>query len=246
MLLPQFFYIRTLFLTLFFNQFASVMQNRIKIDLSNWERKDNYNFFKSFLNPTYSVTSEVNCEKAKLWAKETGHSFFLTYVYAILKAVNEIKEFRYRIQDESVYLYNEVDLFAPVKINDNGKFFTVRIPWNSDFELFHAQAGEIINAIPKDGDPYAAENNTSEADKLGVVLVSATPDLYFTSITTTQMASYGSDYPLINAGKAIHRDGHLIMPIAVSLHHGFVDGHHVGLFYKSIQSTLDHFGTTAL
>lgn len=216
-----------------------MIQRRSRINTDNWERKDNYNFFKNFLNPTYSVTSEVRCGEAKQWAKSNNYSFFLTYVYAILKAVNEIKEFRYRIDKGEIYLYNYVDLFAPVKINDDGKFFTVRIPWNQDFKLFHDRAKEIIGSIPKDGDPYAAENNTSEIEKLGVILVSATPDLYFTSITTTQMLQHGSDYPLINAGKAIVRDNTLIMPVAISLHHGFVDGHHVSLFYKSIQQTLD-------
>lgn len=215
------------------------MQTRIKIDIESWERKNNYNFFKNFLNPTYSVTSEIRCGEAKVWAKEKKHSFFLTYVYAILKAVNEIKEFRYRIDGEDIYLYDYVDLFAPIKINEDGKFFTVRIPWNPDFSTFHAQAKEIIQSIPEDGDPYSAENNTSEIEKLGVILISATPDLYFTSITTTQMVQHGSDYPLINAGKAIPRDNSMIMPVAISLHHGFVDGHHVSLFYKSIQSALD-------
>lgn len=208
------------------------------IDIKNWERKPNYEFFLGFQNPTISVTSEVECGGAKARAKAAGQSFFLHYVYAVLRAVNEIKEFRYRIDaDNQVVYYDTVDLISPITVGENGRFFTVRFPWHEDFDTFYAEAQKIIAAIDPDGEPYATEQR-GESELLDVILLSATPDLYLTSLTSTQEHRHGNSYPLMNAGKAIVRDGKLVMPISMNVHHGFVDAHHVSLCYKTVEKWL--------
>ena len=35
------------------------------IDIDAWERRDNYGFFRSFVNSWYSVTTEIDCTEAK-------------------------------------------------------------------------------------------------------------------------------------------------------------------------------------
>ena len=44
------------------------------IDIENWERKENFNFFRHFQNPQLSITSEVECGGAKKRAKEAHQS----------------------------------------------------------------------------------------------------------------------------------------------------------------------------
>lgn len=208
------------------------------VDIDTWERKGNYEFFLNFQNPTISITSEVECEGAKVRAKTAGESFFLHYLYAVLRAVNEIPEFRFRIDgDGRVVYFDTVDILTPIKIKDNGRFFTIRLPWNANFETFYSSAKEIINAIDPNGDPYEMEK-VGGKDLLDVILLSAIPDLYFTSLTCTQEHRHGSNYPLMNAGKAVLKEGKLVMPIAMTIHHGFIDGHHLTLFYKKVEEFL--------
>ena len=209
------------------------------IDIESWERKDNFNFFRNFLNPCITITSEVECSAAREKAKANGESFFLPYLYAILRAANEIKELRFRVDNEGQILYFEtVDVLCPVRMHANGKFYTVRIPWKEDFGDFHREARHIIDSIPEDGDPYATENGSSEDQRYSVILVSATPDLYFTSMTHTQERPSGSSYPLLNVGKAVVRDGRLVMPVAINVHHGFVDGAHLATFFQKVEAYL--------
>lgn len=213
------------------------------IDIETWERKENFNFFRRFQNPQLSITSEVECGGAKKRAKEAHQSFFLHYLYAVLRAANEIPELRYRIDPEGrVVLYDQIDVLSPIKIKENGKFFTIRFPYHEDFETFYQEARKIIDSIPKDGDPYAAENGEVANGDYGLILLSATPDLYFTSITGTQEKQSGNNYPLLNAGKAIAKEGKLVMPIAMTIHHGFVDGHHLSLFYRKVEELLKFEG----
>ena len=103
------------------------------VDIETWERKDNYNFFRGFANSWIAITSEVDCTEAYNHAKTNGKSFFLYYLYAILRAANEIKEFRYRWDKNGQVVYHDtVDVISPIAVP--GKtFYTVRIPYHVDF-----------------------------------------------------------------------------------------------------------------
>ena len=210
------------------------------VDIETWERKDNFNFFRNFLNPCITITSEVECTVAKEKAKKNGQSFFIHYLYAILRAANEIKELRFRVDDEGQVMYFEtVDVLCPIRMKENGKFYTVRIPWIAGFEDFHREARRIIASIPEDGDPYGTDKEIAAQGDFDVILLSATPKLYFTSISYTQYApGHPLDYPLMNAGKAVTREGRLVMPIALTVSHAFVDGAHISLFFEKVEKYL--------
>ncbi len=45
------------------------------IDIDTWERRDNYGFFRTFLNSWYSVTTEIDCTEASAAAKQSGAGF---------------------------------------------------------------------------------------------------------------------------------------------------------------------------
>ena len=225
------------------------------INIDTWERKDNYNFFRGFANSWIAITSEADCTEAYARAKERGHSFFLYYLYAITGAVNEIKELRYRWDKNGQVVYHDtVDVITPIAVPGR-TFYTVRIPYHPDFDTFYREARSIIyhpdfdtfyrearsiiTSIPEDGDPYGTDKQIAEQGDFDVFLLSATPKLYFTSITYTQQSvGHPLDYPLMNAGKAITRAGRLYMPIALTVSHAFADGAHISLFFEKVEQTL--------
>lgn len=84
------------------------------IDLHTWERREEFGFFCDFINPYVNVTCYVDYRTAKASAHKDGASFFLYYLYAILKAVNEIPELRHRIDvDGNIVEYNRIDYLRP-------------------------------------------------------------------------------------------------------------------------------------
>ena len=209
------------------------------IDIETWERRDNYNFFSNFHNSWISITSEVDCTEAFPAAKAAKRSFFLYYLYAVLRAANEVKEFRFRTDKNGQVVYHDqVDIISPIAVP--GKtFYTVRIPYHADFERFYAEAYHIVHNIPEEGDPYGAEKVIKEQGDFDIIQLSATPQLYFTSLTYTQMApDHPLDYPLMNAGKVVPREGRLVMPIAFTVNHAFVDGAHIGQLFQKIEEIL--------
>ena len=79
------------------------------IDIQNWTRKEEYLFFRTFLNPMISVTVEVDCTTAYRKAKERQQPFSLYYMHAAVTAANRIEEFHYRQVGEEVILYERID-----------------------------------------------------------------------------------------------------------------------------------------
>ena len=209
------------------------------IDIETWERRDNYAFFRNFLNSWISVATEIDCTEARAASKAAGRSFFLSYLYAIVRAVNEIPEFRYRTDARGeVVFHDTVDVITPIAVPGR-TFCTVRIPYHEDFERFYAEARTLVTNTPQDADPYGAEKVLQAQGDYDVFLVSATPDLYFTSVTYAQGApGQPTEYPLMNVGKAVTREGRLVMPFSIFVNHAFVDGAHIGRFFQLVEEHL--------
>ena len=216
---------------------------RTIINLNTWERAKSYEFYKNFINPQVCITAEVECTAAYEDCKENKKSFFRKYVYAILRSVNDIKELKYRIEvkdgEEQVVLYDKISLLTPVKINSSGEFTTIKVPYHLTFEKFNAVMDEIMDGVDKEvSEPYYQEEESDKRGFCDVVLVSALPDLHFTSISPTQSCSHGSRKPIINVGKAVMKEGKMMMPIAIAFHHGLCDGFHISSFYSKVEEYL--------
>ena len=68
------------------------------VDISRWERKEHYEFFGNMPDPFFGLTVKVDFTDCYRKAKDDGKSFFLYSLHGILKTLNSIPEFRYRIE----------------------------------------------------------------------------------------------------------------------------------------------------
>ena len=75
------------------------------LDIENWPRKEHFLFFKQFEEPFFGLTVEIDCTKAYQTAKELGTSFFVYYLHKTIVAVNSIEPFRYRIEEDKIYIF---------------------------------------------------------------------------------------------------------------------------------------------
>lgn len=79
------------------------------VDTKNWNRKEHFDFFSQFDEPFFGLVSEVDCTAAHKTSSENNYSFFSYYLHKSLIAVNKVKEFKYRISDDKVIFYDEID-----------------------------------------------------------------------------------------------------------------------------------------
>lgn len=201
---------------------------RKKIDISRWERKEIYNFFKDYEEPYYGITRELECSAALNFAKQKGISFFLYYLYLTLKAVNQTEAFKYRIEGDELYLYDVIDGSATID-RDDGTFGFSHIPYFEDLDLFLERATEEVIEV-------RTSNRLIRSD-IGenVIHFSALPWIGFTHVSHPRRYSRRDSIPKITIGK-YHQsaDGNMI-PVSVHVNHAVADGLHMGIFFDTLQ-----------
>ena len=203
------------------------------IDISIWSRRDNFEFFRDFVNPNLGVTVRLDARHAYEAAKAKGVSFFLSYFHSILSTVNEIQEFRYRFDPGgNVVCYDRIDGLAPIRVEQKDNFAEMVFPFVEDFDTFCQMARQVI-AHADATDPYEQADAMTDYN---VILVSALPKLDFTSFCNTQRDQQGNDYPLCVIGKMGEDKS---MPVSITVHHGFADGEHISRFFELLQEKLN-------
>lgn len=208
---------------------------KYSIDTKTWERRENWQFMLTLADSWYSITSEVDCTKAFEQSKAQHTSFFIKYLYAMMRAANEVKEFGYRSNKEGgVDWFDRIDATVPVAVP--GKtFYTALVKYKEDYREFYDSVKAQFSNVPEDGDPYGVNKQLIASGEIGVVNISAIPRLYFTSMTYTS----GNDWPLMNVGKAVRRGDRWVMPVGICVDHAFVDGNNLADFLDKMQHYLD-------
>ena len=84
------------------------------LDLDNWNRKEHFLFFKQMQEPFFGVTVNIDCTKAYETSKYLSTSFFIYYLHKTLTAVNAFENFRYRIDNTHIYIYDRIDVSATI------------------------------------------------------------------------------------------------------------------------------------
>ena len=203
------------------------------LDLSTWPRREHFAFFSAFDEPFFGLVAEVDCPHAYAEAKRLGVSFFLYYLHHCLQAVNEIEEFRYRIEEGQVYCYERIHASATIGRADHTFGFSF-IPHHDTLADFVAAAQLEIDAVQQ-STGLRLNDSTGRPD---VIHASAIPWTRFTGLTHARSFRHPDSAPKISFGKT-HRDGAALrLPVAVNVHHGLADAHHVGLFLEAFQRRL--------
>lgn len=204
------------------------------LDIDNWSRKEHFHFFKQFEEPFFGVTVEIDCTQAYQKAKGLESSFFLYYLHKTLVAVNTITPFKYRISGDEIFVYDQIDVSATISREDHSFGFSL-IQYAPDFAVFVQNAQKEIARIQTTTGLFT---RTFEGDNL--IHFSAVPWLKFTSLSHARSFTFPDSCPKISFGKmSLDAAGKRTMPLSVHVHHGLMDGFHVGLFVDCFQELMN-------
>lgn len=210
-------------------QFTSMeIINKNKIDINCWKRKDHYNFFKNFEQPFFGITTAINCTEAYAYCKAYQIPFFLYYLHKSLLAVNQVKEFRYRIENNEVVEYTHISGSITVLRKDE-TFGFAYFNYEPYFKTFANNAKSAIN-LEKSGGGLRLKANCTD-----LIHYSVLPGINFSSMQHAQMFSGGDTVPKIVFGKMIVENGEVLLPLSVHVNHALCDGFHVSKFLDIYQ-----------
>lgn len=193
-----------------------------KIDLENYPRRALFEAFKDREIPVFSVTSLVDITNFKDFIDEHRRRFFVPLSFLISRAVNRVPELRHRLIDGELFEFERVDPGFTVLLDD--KTFSFCDARHCErFEDYEIHAEDRIRSVRESPDRGTGE-------KHHMFFITNLPWFSFTAISHPYSKEYAS-IPVIAIGKYQARDGRLVIPIGVQVHHGLVDGIHVGEFY---------------
>ncbi len=207
---------------------------KTKLNLSTWPRKEHFGFFSKFEEPFFGLVASIDCTKGYAFAKSNNVPFFIYYLHKVMAAVNSLEEFRYRISGNEVFVYDRVDASATLTREDNTFGFSL-MEFNPDIAVFSANAKAEIERVRNTPGLF-----TREFDNDNIIHFSAIPWVDFTSLSHARSFTFPDSCPKISVGKMTEKDGTKSMPVSVHVHHGLMDGYHVGLFFDALQREMDN------
>lgn len=191
------------------------------INIDTWKRKEQYNFFSQFDQPMFGFTVSVDVTVGYAQAKMRGSSFFLYYLFRALKAANQIENFRYKIIDNQVFLFDSVSA-SPTISRNNQTFGFACMPYCEEEDLFYENSKKEIERVQNSTELFSPNLTPN------VIHFSSIPWIDFTSLSHALNSTKMDSTPKISFGKITEKDGRKFMPLSVFGHHALMDGYHVG------------------
>lgn len=205
------------------------------LDLATWPRKEHFEFFRKFDEPFWGAVVDVDCTTAYEKAKTQGISFFIWYLHKTLVAINAIEACRYRIEDDKVAVYDQVDVSATV-MREDGSFGFSYMAFHPDITVFNQRCLIEIERVKNTPGLF-----TRTFEMSNLIHFSAIPWVNFTALSHARSFSFPDSCPKISFGKmTVSENGKRTMPMSVHAHHALMDGFHVGKLIEHFQLEMNH------
>jgi len=204
------------------------------IDQDGWPRREQFELFKTFGSPYFSITTDVDITAYRETLPKGGR-FTIGLVHALASAANIVPEFRQRIRGDDVI---EFDIVHPsiIVLNDQDAFRFCVFPFAHDFAEFSKDAPKRIEQA------RAAPSMFDFQDQDDFLFLTAIPWISFTGVMHAAPTQAPDSVPRIAWGKYRDICGRIMLPLNVQVHHALVDGVHAGRFYSKVEEILKNVG----
>ena len=204
------------------------------LDITNWSRKQHFEFYQDFAQPYFSIGCDLDATKLFHHCKTNHIGFFDAYLFLFMTAINQIEPFRYRLIDGQVRIYQQISISVAVMADDQ-TFRFCEVPYSGDFTTFQSNL-KAAKQQAQTG-PFFSEMFKANKSNQATIHMSVIPWISFTSFSHATRGGQSSGIPLVAIGKMRKKD--FSMPISIDAHHCLVDGVHVGHLVEVLQGLFD-------
>ena len=202
-----------------------------KIDFTQWDRTLHYQIFRNSVQPQYCVTFELDITHFLKVIKKQNYSFTFSFVFAVSKCANQMKEFRYRFVNGNPVIFDKINTA-----------FTYLNKKTELFKVVHVEMTDTMEeyvALAREKEQTQKEYFTGPLGN-DIFQFSAFPWVTYTHISHTDSGNKDNATPLFDWGKYYEKDEKILLPFSVQVHHSFVDGIHIGKLADNLQHYLDN------
>lgn len=204
-----------------------------EICIEEWSRRDSYDNFIAYSDPIFSITARLDVSGLYSNTRQSGNSFFISFLHVLMTSLNGIEEFRTRTRADRVIVHDVVHpSFIVMKVD--GSINTCRTAYDSDFGSFYRTAKADVESERATVTHHKFNNGEDD-----VVYISNLPWIDVVSVKDP----YNYDdrdslsIPRISWGKVVEYEGVHSMTVHVSAHHALVDGYHVCKLIQSVEKS---------
>ena len=199
--------------------------------VENYYRQQHFDFFRAYEMPFYTITFNLDTTTVVEFARERGSSVYLTQCFLFARGMSRIEDYRYRVVDDRVVLYDHLEIAATLPA-PNGTFSFARFDRDSDLESFLRRAEEVSRR--------ASQTATLEATAEGnTILFTAVPGVRFTGFTHATPADRTDGRARVAFGQFFEDNGRLVVPVGLGVNHIFIDGVALGRLVEEAQAEFD-------
>ena len=150
-----------------------------------------------------------------------------------MKSINQVEEFKYVLEEDGVYKYNQIDTSFAV-LNNNQINFTRTVKFNDDFDKF---ISDFVFAKAE------AENsfNIKYDKECNKCFITCAPWMRVTSVSNPMNYEKIDSVPRICWGKYFLENNEYMIDVSIQVNHAFQDGYHIGQFYNILQNSINSF-----
>lgn len=207
-----------------------------EINLETWNRYTQYKWFSSFSNPTYSINKEMDVTDLVNYVHKEKKSFFVSFLYFLMKGLNSIEELRIRYVNGKVIMYDDINPSYTV-MTKSGTFENVNSKNFDNFNDFYKNVkNDVDNAKEKD----KIKDTYNDSKLYNEYYITCLPWIDFSGLTHPIPDDLESlSVPRVCFGKYREVNGRYMMMLNINVNHAFVDGYPLSQAFINIQSLLD-------
>lgn len=199
-------------------------------DKENWDRYETFSHYDICTNPFIIISSKVEITNIYNIAKRHQLSMYAALGYIISKTANEFDGFKLRKENDKFVLYDNIIPNFTENINgENIYFFDVE--FNEDIKKFNEEFIKTRESFKNKEVVFESKPNE--------IWFSCAPWFSFNTITPP----YNHDLliPQFIWDKFYKEDNKVTTNLMVMIHHGFMDGYQLGMFYKKLEENIKNF-----
>ena len=199
------------------------------IDMEKDPRCGQFAYFRGMTFPFAGLTVEMDI--TDMMAARGGRPFFLSMLYAVVRAANAVPQLRRRILPDGRVA--EYDWCAPsyTAMKSDGVYVYCNVEGALPYDEFVAQGQrrqrEVLErgTLPEDG------------DVLSYFFVSRPPWVHYSQLQHPAVSPDDSN-PRISWGKYVTVNGRTTLPVSLFVNHALADGLHISRFFLNLEKEL--------
>jgi chloramphenicol O-acetyltransferase type A len=203
------------------------------IDVKTWDRREYFQAYVGIDLPYINAGANIDVTNLLVFSEKARLSSYITMVHSAHRVAETVENFRYRIVDGRPVILENMSLSFTHIPEGTDLFVNVTMEYVDDLLIFHERAKAQIAA------QGTAPGFDALVGRYDIIGYSAMPWIEYTHVVRTIAKLGVTSNPKITWGKYFKQANRVMMPFSVQVHHGLMDGIHVGRYFEQVQEYIE-------